>query len=259
MELLGLLGVFGLVWAGIEYSGVLEEEEITVLSAEQERRFGERILDAYLSEHREMHTDELDAALSAITNRLLAGMKERQHDYEFYAVENAQINAFTLPGGIILLNSGLIEFSDSPEELAAVIGHEIGHAVHDHVINRIAREIGVTVLLTVITGGDPLLLSEVTKLLTSASFDRSLEREADQYAMSLLESCAINPRVLASLFRRMEEARASNLDKLEFLSTHPTHRARLRAALSYELQSDFVADPFELDWERLRASLSGGH
>ena len=99
-------------------------------------------------------------------------------------------------------------------------------------------------------------MGEVTGLLTSTSFDRKQEEEADQFAAELLEHSSIEPRTLASFFRKLEEELDNELMKhFEIVSTHPNFRSRIRKALSYVPGDDFEALPIDLDWEGIRAGL----
>jgi predicted Zn-dependent protease len=100
------------------------------------------------------------------------------------------------------------------------------------------------------------VIGEVTSLLTSTSFDRKQEEEADLFAAALLEEASIEPRILATLFRKLEEESDNELMKhFEVISTHPNFRSRIREALSYVPGEDFEANPIDLDWEEIRAEL----
>jgi predicted Zn-dependent protease len=100
------------------------------------------------------------------------------------------------------------------------------------------------------------VIGELTELITSTSFDRKQEEEADLFAANLLESAAIEPRTLATLFRKLEKEMDNELMKhFEIISTHPNFRSRIREALSFMPSEDFEVDPIELDWEEIRSKL----
>ncbi len=166
--------------------------------------------------------------------------------------DSDMINAFTVPGGNILISTGLIGFCDSPEELAAVIAHEMGHVEERHVVSRLLKELGIEIL----TSGDQYVIGEVSGLLTSTSFDRKQEEEADLFAANLLESSSIEPRTLATFFRKLEEEMDNELmQHFEIISTHPNFRSRIREALSFKPAKDFEAEAIDLDWGIIRAEL----
>jgi len=128
----------------------------------------------------------------------------------------------------------------------------MGHVEKRHVIARLVKELGMEIL----SSGDPYVIGEVTGLLTSHSFDRKQEEAADLFAAQLLEKSSIEPRTLATFFRKLEEETDNELMKhFEIISTHPNFRSRIREALSYDPKEGFEALAFELDWEELKSGL----
>jgi predicted Zn-dependent protease len=251
-DLLVLLGVFGLIW--LVFSLLSYPEEPHLLSIQKEEKLGEAYLDMILLNptFKEFENGLVDSAVNVIGDRLKAGLHETEYSYRFVVFENEMINAFTVPGGNILISTGLIGFCDTPEELASVMAHEMGHVEKRHVVSRLVKELGIEIL----TSGDQYVIGEVTGLLTSTSFDRKQEEEADRFASQLLEKSAIEPRILATLFRKLEkEADNELMDHFEIISTHPNFTSRIREALSYEPGEDFKALPVELDWEGIKAEL----
>jgi len=158
-------------------------------------------------------------------------------------------------GGNIFIFSGLFDFVQSPEELSVVLAHEIGHVEHRHVVDKLIQQLGFEVMFSIVTGSDPLLVSEVSKLLVTTSFDRRKEREADDFALALSEKSEINPRRLAQFFLKVDRKQSEVMDKLEIVMTHPHSKSRIKAASDYELSDDFEERPFDLDWEKLRERL----
>jgi len=251
-DLLILLGVFALIWLLASLFNYPEDPQL--LSIQREEKLGEAYVDFILLNpmFRELENDTIDSAVKLIGERLEKGLKHSDYHYRFVVFENTMINAFTVPGGNILISSGLIAFCDSPEELAAVMAHEMGHVEERHVLTRLIKELGIDIL----TSGDQYVLGEVTGLLTSTSFDRKQEEEADLFAAGLLELSSIEPRTLATLFRRLDEESDNELMKhFEIISTHPNLSSRIREALSYQPGDDFEALPIDLDWERVKAGL----
>ena len=110
--------------------------------------------------------------------------------------------------------------------------------------------------IDIVTSGDTYVLGEVTRILTSTGFDRKQEEEADYFACELLEQSNIEPRILASFFRKLEEESNSEiLEHFEIVSTHPNFNSRIRETLSYDLSADFEEIPFEIDWQSLKSEL----
>lgn len=251
-DLLILLGVFGLIW--IAASLFRYPEDLQLLSIDKEEKVGEAYVDLILLNpmFKELENEKVDSAVRVIGDRLEAGLEDSDYNYRFVVFDNKMINAFTLPGGNILVSTGLIVFCDTPEELASVLAHEMGHVEERHVVARLIKELGIEI----ITSGDMYVMGEITGLLTSTSFDRKQEEEADRFAAELMEAAAIEPRTLATLFRKLEEEAGNELmEHFEIISTHPNFRSRIREALSYTPGNDFKARPIDLDWEEIKAAL----
>ncbi|MDX2432608.1 MAG: M48 family metallopeptidase [Bacteroides sp.] len=251
-DLVILLGVFGLIW--LIFSLFTYPEDPQLLSVEKEQKLGEGYLDLILLNPMfgEFDNPYVDSTVDLIGDRLIGGLEDSQYDYNFQVFESEMINAFTVPGGNILISTGLISFCDTPEELAAVMAHEMGHVEERHVITRLAKELGLEIL----SSGDPYVIGEVTGLLTSTSFDRRQEEAADLFAAQLLELSSIEPRTLATFFRKLEEETDNELmQHFEIVSTHPNFRSRIREALSYSPSEGFEPETIELNWEKVKSEL----
>ncbi len=251
-DLLILLGVFGLIW--LIFSLFTYPDDPHVLSVGKEEKIGESYLNLILLNPMfgEFENEKVDSMVAIISDRLVGGLGDSEYNYRFVVFENEMINAFTVPGGNILISTGLIAFCDTPEELASVMAHEMGHVEKRHVVTRLIKELGLEIL----TSGDAFVLGEVTGLLTSSSFDRKQEEEADLFAALLLENSSIEPRTLASFFRKLEDETDNELmQHFEIISTHPNFRSRIREALSYTPEKEFEAEVIELNWDAMKSEL----
>lgn len=251
-DLLILLGAFGLIW--LIFSLFTYPEEPSLLSVENEQKLGEGYLDLILLNPMfgDFENPNIDSAVDLIGDRLVGGLEDSEYDYNFLVFESEMINAFTIPGGNILISTGLISFCDTPEELASVMAHEMGHVEERHVIARLVKELGMEIL----SSGDPYVIGEVTGLLTSSSFDRRQEEAADLFAAQLLEKSSIEPRTLATFFRKLdEETNHELIEHFEIISTHPNLPSRIREALSYSPAEGFESEAIELDWEEVKSEL----
>ncbi len=136
-------------------------------------------------------------------------------------------NAFTLPGGYILLTQGLLSQAESPEEIAGVLAHELGHVQHRHLLQKIIRgSIMVSLVNFISLGPSGMLLIDpgTAAQLLLLKFDRSMEEEADQAALLRLEEQRIDLKGFQDFFKRSHPELPSGLG---FLSTHPGSRERM--------------------------------
>lgn len=156
---------------------------------------------------------------------------------EFRAGGRVGANAFALPAGIIVMTDELVELSQDDRELESVLAHEIGHLRQRHILRHVLQD-SVTVLLISVTLGDltslTTLAATAPTLLLQAKFSRDFEREADDFALALLERRGVPPEMFAAILLRMEEKRPggqnAGSDALDFLSTHPATRERIERA-----------------------------
>lgn len=249
-DLVILLVVFGCIWGIISFFPLFPEK-VELLNIEKEQELGARYLEMLLKDpgFKVVDSEEVPAAVEAIGRRLEDALEDSEYDYNYVVVEDKMINAFTLPGANLLVTTGLIGFAGSAEELAAVIAHEMAHVEKRHVVTRLVKELGISIL----TSGDQFVVGEVTRIMASTGFDRGQEQDADEFACALLEDAQIEPRTLATFFRKLkEEENNALLEKFEIVSTHPNFTSRIRNVLEYAPAEEFAAVPLAIDWEEVQ-------
>ncbi len=250
-ELIILIAVFVAIWFALSYFSfdfAMGDSE-NLLSAEKESEIADMMLDMTLSQYDIEEDSAINATVNVITKRLLDQVDSSQYNYTFRVIKNAQVNAFATLGGNIFIFTGLIEFVESPEELAMILAHEIGHVEQRHVVDKLIQQLGMEALFSIITGGDPLILSEVSKLLVTTSFDRKKEKEADDFAFDLALKSKINPHRMAQFFIRTLKKGSSYPEQIEIIMTHPHSNARVKKASEVELPEGFEEEPFEIEWD----------
>jgi predicted Zn-dependent protease len=200
------------------------------------------------------------AAIDSIKNRLLAHEKDATYRIEIMVVESETVNAVTFPGGLIVVFTPLIRLTDSPEELAAVIAHELGHVVHRDPLKQVAKELGVSTVLSMINGGKAMPMVEtLVKDFLDVQYTREQEKAADEYAFKLLAKSAISPRYFADFMEKIAPDTLSDMGNdipFEYFSTHPDVHARISAAKIAAKQFDVKTERrFEVDWKNVRRCL----
>jgi beta-barrel assembly-enhancing protease len=225
------------------------------VSYKQEEELGELFKDMIWDEYPTVKDNAADSALKVITDRLIKALDTTHYRYEFTIIKNPQINAFTIPGGNIYVFSELMKVAETPEEVAAVLAHEIGHAENRHVVTKLMQELSITAIVGILSGGDPSVLTQVLKSIIGNSFSRQQEEEADKFAMELLEKAGISPKSLARFFERLKEKDLDYDQSLEILMTHPHNDKRIEQVRRYKTKNDFKPVPFEIDWSRVQESL----
>ena len=166
-----------------------------------------------------------DALAAASSRRYPAST--RGMEWQFVVIEDDSPNAWALPGGKCAVNSGMLEFIESDDELAVVMGHEIAHAIARHGGERMSQSMLASIVAEVALGElDPLVQAAIWQaygLGVGLPFSRSHESEADELGLFIAAEAGYDPRAAAKLWRRM----AANGDGWpEFLSTHPDPERR---------------------------------
>lgn len=173
----------------------------------------------------------------AIANRLIPQTTVFRPDahewmWEINVQKTDDVNAYCMPGGKIMVYSGLIEkLNASDAELAAVIGHEIAHALREHTRERISRtyaqQLGVGVFAAVTGVGDVgvQLASAVTQVTFGLPHSREQETEADRIGLELMARAGYDPHAAVALWEKMSKLGNGGP---EFLSTHPASADRMR-------------------------------
>lgn len=257
IELLLLCVAFAGIWGIFYYLNLAPKKPSFELSLENEEKLAKIIVDDFVKQNTIASNPKLDSAMEIIHERLSKGLHVTDYDYKIRIIKNdSVINAFATLGGNIFIFSGLIKFTESPEELAAVLAHEMGHTEHRDVVDKLIRDIGLNILLSVLTGQDYILLKDIGLMITSNVFTRKQEADADVFAMDLLVKSNIDPKIIAHFFRKLNSKTKNFNDDYQFLYTHPHNNSRIKAALEYKVPTNFKATPFPVEWESVQKSLS---
>ncbi|WP_370086291.1 M48 family metallopeptidase [Ekhidna sp.] len=251
-ELLILILIFGLIWLAFTWRPLSMPDADFRLSKEREKDLADLIMED-LEDAYEFYDDSItNKLITPITTRLLDSLNPKKYEYKFHLIDNSsEINAFATIDGHIYMFSGLLKFVDNPEQLAGILAHEIGHHENGDLVDRLMKELGLSVLVAVLTGGDAVMISEISKLLISSGFDRKQEREADEFAYKLMVKAQLNPARLAHFFTKLKAEEKTYPDDLEIIMTHPNSKNRIEGALSYDLPDGFEEKKFELNWKEL--------
>ena len=172
----------------------------------------------------------LEAAVKSALTRL---DKAQASDFKFQArvVESSVANAFALPGGPIVVYTGLLREAESPEQLAAVLAHEMAHVTRRHGMQRIAQSLGVVAAIQLLFGDVSGVMAIALELLRDGainSYSRDQEREADFDGLERLRRAHFDPGALADFFALLQKRGGELPSALSWLGTHPELQQRVR-------------------------------
>jgi predicted Zn-dependent protease len=178
------------------------------------------------------------ARVRTISQRLIPQVRVFRADavrwnWEINVQSSNQVNAYCMPGGKMMVYSGLIDnLGLTDDELSAVIGHEIAHALREHSRERISRVYAQQIALlgaavaTGVSGGTLELANQVATVTFQLPHSREQEAEADRVGLELMARAHYDPRAAVSLWQKMNRAGGGRTP--EFLSTHPSGSSRIR-------------------------------
>ena len=188
-----------------------------------------------------------------IQDRISTAAGKPPYPIEIYVIDSPTINAVCLPGGIIIVYSGLIRRLEAPEELAAILAHESAHALHRDSMHALERELGIAAIFTLAGGRSDALTMRLLRRLIGSGFSRQQEREADLEAERVLGASDIDPGMLADSLRRIRQIDGDDPVALQYLSTHPDIDGRIKTSEAMSAAWKGKARPIDVDWKQFRA------
>ena len=188
-----------------------------------------------------------------IQGRLQIATAKVPYPIEIYVVDSPTINAVCLPGGIIVVYSGLMRRLEAPEELAAILAHESAHAIHHDSMHALERELGIAAILTLAGGRSDALTTRLLRRLIGSGFSRQQESDADHEAERVLGASDIDPGMLAEALRHIRQVDSDDHAVLQYLSTHPDIDTRIKTSEAISAAWKGKARPLEVDWKQFRA------
>lgn len=180
----------------------------------------------------------LSKRVSKIANRLIAKVDTFRPDakswaWQVHTIDEDTLNAWCMPGGLIVVYSGIVnKLKLSDAELAAILGHEIAHALREHSRERASQEqiksVGISAISSIFKLGQATQagINLATKYTISLPFSRSHESEADAIGTELMARAGYDPRAAVKVWQKMSAQNKQSTPEL--LSTHPSHETRIK-------------------------------
>src|SRR5436853_2696736 len=210
-----------------------------LVSADAVNQSAEKAYQDVLAQAQKQNAPDRDAAALArvkqIASRLIPATGALRPDapawkWEMHVLSSKEVNAWCMPGGKIAVYTGLIDqLHPTDGELAAVMGHEIGHALREHgreqASQQMLEQVGVGIL-GALTGVNTQLAQTVADVTISLPHSRLQEKEADDVGVELMARAGYDPHAAASLWTKMDKM-AGGGQPPQFLSTHPSNASRL--------------------------------
>ncbi|MBL9084819.1 MAG: M48 family metallopeptidase [Planctomycetales bacterium] len=235
--------------------GPFGRNQVVALNPEQEEQLGLQAFEEVLQQERQkvLTRGPLVDAIRDIAQRLttaarhegfLTGVQlpEQEMQWDVRVIDSKEQNAFCLPGGKIVVYTGILPIAESNTGLAVVMGHEIAHALAHHGAERMAQQqmaqIGVMAAGGALGDMDPGARQQVLQMINAGAkfgilkYSRNHESEADRMGLLLMAAAGYDPRESMKFWERMQ-ANSGGKSPPEFASTHPSHETRIQDLKSW--------------------------
>lgn len=221
------VALFFTCWFGlsqINWEGILKVEK---QGSNTEAKLGDLLWELFQKADDEIKTPIVVKSVDSLVTKICTANKIERKSIKIHILEKDEINAFALPNGHLIVYSGLILNAENQEELTGVLSHELAHIQLNHVMKKLIREVGLSVLISMTTGnGGTEILKEVAKKLSSTAFDRNLEKEADLTAVDYMLQAKIDPEPFANFLYKLSDNENEATSLLTWISTHPDSKER---------------------------------
>lgn len=208
--------------------GISEDQELAIGAADAAKVDSELPI---------VHDSVITAYVTRLGRSMAIHTSRADLDWHFAVVNSPEVNAFALPAGYIYVNRGVIEQADREDELAGVMGHEIGHVVRRHAVQQLQKrehgEVAVVLLCTLTrlcASSSGRLAIGIGANAVAARYSRHDEAQADSEGVMNTVRADIDPEGLPAFFEKLLELQKEQPSAvLQFFSTHPTDQSRVAA------------------------------
>jgi Zn-dependent protease with chaperone function len=227
-----------------------------------ERRLGASLITQVAPDAKICHAHQAVEAVSRLIAQLVATVSDQPYQFNAVLVHDSTVNAGAVPGGGIVIYTGLLERTKTPEELAAVLAHEIQHVLNHHATRAWLQQATSSLLLHALVGhiaGGVASGLEGAQTLSTLRFSRQSEEEADAKGLHMLVAAHINPHGMIAMFETLQK-QGDVPENLEYFSTHPRTVERLRALSKIAMHdpSAFASLLPELHWSSIATACTTG-
>jgi len=220
-----------------------------------EEELGKRVAADMAPESKRCDAAGASADLRSVLDRLLDARPESPYSFTLHVVRDTVVNAFAAPGGYVVVNSGLLQATRTPEELAGVLAHEVQHVLQRHTTRGILREAPLRILIALVFGGSSVeTIATMAGSLGALGYRRGDESEADREGLKLMVAAAIDPAGMVSFMQTLSD-RSGGPRVISYLTSHPHSADRVAALRTLAAESRGAWRPLMsvAEWKRVQA------
>jgi Zn-dependent protease with chaperone function len=195
-----------------------------------EEQFGRAVVEQLAPPGRRCNDPDLQQRLDDIVAALTAAAPRSPYTFRVIVADDSDLNAFAAPGGYIVVLRGLLEKTDSAEELAGVLAHEVQHIVHHHTTRALFQHVSTGLLIAALTGDASGLAAfglDSARTLGLLQYSRSHEAEADADGMRMVLAAGIDPAGMIAFYELLNKEGPHLPNVLQYASSHPSTTERI--------------------------------
>ncbi|MEI8113013.1 MAG: M48 family metallopeptidase [Bacteroidia bacterium] len=257
-ELVLTVAVIVSVWYGLSQVDWMELFKIKQTTQNTEEKIGDLFWKMMQNSETEITSDSIVAPVDSILTSICNANSIDRKKIKLHLLRKDDVNAFALPGNHLVIYSGLINSCENESELYGVIGHELAHMEKNHVMNKLVKEVGLSVLISMSTGnGNSEAIKSAIQQISSSAYDRKLETEADLTAVDYLEKAGIDPEPFANFLYRLADVNKNLPSQIYWISSHPESKERAEKIIERIKSKNFLKTEKKdsLRFESLKESL----
>ncbi len=213
------------------YNPVTKKTEYTVYSEQDEIDMGVAIDNKLQKENKVLETP---AKIKDIAGKIGTASDRPELKYTVRVIENEEINAFAVPGGFVYLYTGLVEKSGSSDELANIIGHEIGHVCARDSVRQLQKTLLYSIPAQILLSNRSAAIQQAVDAaftITMLKYSREDELRADSLGIRYAYRAGYNPEGMITFFQKLQEIETKSPSlNITFLRSHPDIKARIENA-----------------------------
>lgn len=222
--------------------------EAFLIGTQQEIDIGKGVARDLEKKYGLVNDPDMQARVARIGASIVAVCDRKDLPYTFKVLNSKEVNALAVPGGFVYVFKGLVDYMPSDNELAGIIGHEVGHIVKKHTVVQIERSLAVSVIFAILFGNSNIaILGDLVSNALMAGYSREAEREADNLGVVHTMRAGYNPY---SMLIGMEKLEAmSGKSDFGLFSSHPDTVNRVKAIRS-QVNDEYKVRPMVLEAEK---------
>lgn len=221
---------FALSGCATAYNPATGQNEFIFIGTPAEVSLGKAVATKVSTQYKISNDQEKIKRLNKIGAKLAKVSDRKDLKYIFSVIEDKELNAFATPGGYIYVNSGLIEES-TDDELACVVGHEVGHVAARHIVKKLQAKIGYDILMNIAAQraglGELRQAASISYNLITLGYSRKDELLSDRLGVKYAHKAGYDPRAMITFLEKLEKKDKEGKGIL-FLRTHPYASQRIK-------------------------------